>query len=80
MNTNPTQFTRREVILRAAEIYRQSHQGADGRVPATFQIVWLTGWAPDASQQQAARPGSATVRLTDALRIDGEGGEGSQQG
>jgi hypothetical protein len=36
-------------------------------VRATFEIVWLSGWGPDASQQQPLRPGSARARLADAL-------------
>ncbi|BAT58987.1 malonyl-[acyl-carrier protein] O-methyltransferase [Variibacter gotjawalensis] len=59
---------RRGVLLRMAEIYKQRFAGADGRVMATFDIVWLTGWAPHASQQQPLRPGSAKTRLADALR------------
>jgi hypothetical protein len=41
----------------------------DGRVNATFEIVFLTGWAPADSQQQPLRPGSARTRLADALRV-----------
>jgi SAM-dependent methyltransferase len=63
----PRHFTRRDVILRAAEIYRARYEGSDGRIPATFQVVYLTGWAPDPSQQKPAAPGSATARLADAL-------------
>ena len=40
---------------------------ADGRVRATFEIVWLSGWAPHESQQQPLKPGSAAQRLADAL-------------
>jgi SAM-dependent methyltransferase len=58
---------RRATLMRAAQIYREEFGGADGRVPATFEIVTLTGWAPDASQQQPLRPGSARMRLADAL-------------
>lgn len=76
----PRHFTRRDVMLRAAEIYRARHEGADGRIPATFQIVWLTGWAPDPSQQRPARPGSATVRLADVLKTETAGGENNEQG
>ncbi|MDA0340632.1 MAG: methyltransferase domain-containing protein [Proteobacteria bacterium] len=59
--------TRRGVLLRAAEIYQERFAGSDGRIPATFQILTMTGWAPDASQQQPLRPGSAQSRLADAL-------------
>ena len=40
---------------------------ADGRIRATFDIVWLSGWAPDASQPKPLKPGSATARLADAV-------------
>jgi SAM-dependent methyltransferase len=63
----PRHFTRRNIMLRAAEIYRERHEGPDGRIPASFQIVYLTGWAPDPSQQQPLRPGSAEARLADVL-------------
>ena len=59
--------TRRAVFTRAAELY-QTMQGADGRIPATFEIVVLTGWAPHDSQQKPLRPGSAVNRLSDALK------------
>ncbi|CUH79575.1 methyltransferase domain-containing protein [Tropicibacter naphthalenivorans] len=58
--------TRRAVLLRAAELYDQTY-GQDGRIPATFEIITLTGWAPDASQPQPLRPGSAAHRLAEAL-------------
>jgi SAM-dependent methyltransferase len=59
--------TRRAVLLRAAELYAQSFGRPDGRLSATFEMITLTGWAPDASQQQPLRPGSAAHRLADAL-------------
>ena len=59
--------TRRGVLMRAAEIYQERFAGSDGQIPATFQILTMTGWAPDASQQQPLRPGSAQARLADAL-------------
>ena len=60
-------FTRRETLLRASELYRERHAGPDGRVQATFQVIYLTGWAPHASQQQPLRPGSARLRFAEAL-------------
>lgn len=59
--------TRRAVFLRAAQIYRDRWGRADGRIPATFEIIVLTGWAPGAGQQQPLRPGSAVHRLAEAL-------------
>jgi hypothetical protein len=50
-----------------AEIYGKRFSDADGRVRATFEIMWLSGWAPHSSQQQPLRPGSAKARLADAL-------------
>ena len=61
------QPTRRAVFTRAADLY-QSLQGQDGRIPATFEIVVLTGWAPHDSQQKPLRPGSAVNLLADVLR------------
>ena len=60
-------FTRRATLMRMAEIYRDLYGGADGRISATFEIVTLTAWAPHASQPKPLRPGSAAVRLADAL-------------
>jgi SAM-dependent methyltransferase len=62
----------RGLLLRAAEIYAQRFGTADGRVPATFEILTLTAWAPDASQPQPLRPGSARTRLADALGVKEE--------
>jgi NADH dehydrogenase [ubiquinone] 1 alpha subcomplex assembly factor 5 len=58
---------RRATSMRAVEIYRQRFALPDGRVPATFEIVTATGWAPHASQQQPLQPGTARMRLADAL-------------
>ena len=60
---------RRATLLRMAEIYAQRFSDADGRVRATFEIVWLSGWAPHESQQKPLRPGSARSRLADALGV-----------
>jgi SAM-dependent methyltransferase len=58
---------RRATLLRAAEIYAERFADPDGRVRATFEIVWLSGWTPHESQQKPLRPGSARMRLADAL-------------
>jgi SAM-dependent methyltransferase len=58
---------RRATLARAIAVYRERFGLPDGRVPATFEIVTLTGWAPHASQPKPLRPGSATARLADAL-------------
>lgn len=60
-------FTRRDVMMRAAEIYSARYADADGRIPASFQIIYLTGWAPHDSQQKPLAPGSGRVRLRDYL-------------
>lgn len=60
-------FTRRAVLARAAARYAQAFGGDDGRIPATFEIVYLTGWAPHPGQQKPMKPGSAAMRLADAL-------------
>lgn len=59
--------TPRRVFDRAGELYRRRHSDADGRIRATFEIVWLSGWAPHPDQQQPLKPGSARARLADAL-------------
>lgn len=59
--------TRRAVFTRAAERYAQSYGVEGGRIAATFEMIFLTGWAPHDSQQKPLRPGSATQRLADAL-------------
>ena len=57
----------RSVLLRAMELYVDRFVQADGKVPATFEIITLTGWAPHESQQKPLKPGSAKMRLADAL-------------
>ena len=58
---------RRATLARMAEIYAARFADPDGRIRATFEIVWLSGWAPHESQQKPLRPGSAQTRLADAL-------------
>jgi SAM-dependent methyltransferase len=69
----------RSVLGLACDLYRQRHAGADGRIEASFEIITLTGWAPHPSQPRPLRPGSAKVRLADALHTR-EHGAGEQAG
>lgn len=62
------QFTRREVFERASEVYAKTY-GQDDRLPATFEMAYLTGWAPSDNQQKPLRPGSAQTRLAEALNV-----------
>ena len=67
---------RRDVLMRAARIYAERFSDPDGRVRASFEIVWLSGWAPHESQQKPLKPGSATMRLEDALKATRDGSSG----
>jgi SAM-dependent methyltransferase len=58
----------RSFFLEAARLYSERHADADGRIRATFAIVYLSGWAPHESQPKPLKPGSATMRLADALK------------
>lgn len=58
---------RRAVLRRAMEVYRRDFSDSDGRVRATFEIIWLSGWRPHESQQKPLKPGSARTRLADVL-------------
>lgn len=60
---------RRDVLMRAAQLYGARFSEPDGRVRATFELLTATGWAPHASQQQPLAPGSAKTRLADALGV-----------
>ncbi|MGE4219948.1 MAG: methyltransferase domain-containing protein [Alphaproteobacteria bacterium] len=62
-------FSRRDTLLRAAALYAERHADPDGRIRATFQVIYLHGWAPHASQQRPLQPGSAGGRLADALGV-----------
>jgi SAM-dependent methyltransferase len=71
--------TRRATMLAAVARYSELYAGPDGRIPATFEVLTLTGWAPHAGQPHALRPGSAAARLADALGTDEHGaGDKSQ--
>jgi len=58
---------RRATLARMAQVYAQRFADPDGRLRASFEIVWLSGWAPHESQQKPLKPGSAKQRLADAL-------------
>lgn len=60
-------LSRRETLMRAAALYQEMFGDSEGRVPATFQVLYLIGWAPHEGQPRPLRPGSATTRLAEAL-------------
>lgn len=60
-------FSRRATLMTAVGIYFEKYADDEGRLPATFQILYLTGWAPHAAQPKPLRPGSATTFLGDVL-------------
>lgn len=60
--------TRRATLLRMAQIYGERFADPDGRIRATFDIIWLSGWAPHESQQQPLQPGSAKSSLAEAVK------------
>ncbi|MFN3937577.1 MAG: methyltransferase domain-containing protein [Gemmobacter sp.] len=66
--------TRRAVIAQACVLYAERFALSNGKVAATFETLYLTGWAPHRDQPQPLRPGSAARRLADALRSDPERG------
>ncbi|WP_184400252.1 methyltransferase domain-containing protein [Rhizobium sp. BK650] len=73
--TNPLEARSRKPLtraffLRAAEIYAERYSDPDGRIRATFSIIYVSGWAPHESQQQPLKPGSAKARLADALKVE----------
>ncbi|HEV7437044.1 MAG TPA: methyltransferase domain-containing protein [Pseudorhizobium sp.] len=68
----------RAFFFRAAELYAERYSDSDGRIRATFSIIYASGWAPHESQQQPLKPGSAKMRLADALKMppDHRGSDG----
>jgi SAM-dependent methyltransferase len=67
LRDRPRRPLSRRVLLRALELYAARFSGPDGKVAATFEILTVTGWAPHESQQKPLKPGSAKMRLADAL-------------
>lgn len=68
--------TTRGVFLRVAEIYAERFADPDGRVRATFDLIYISGWAPHESQQKPLAPGSARMRLADVLGPGSQGAHG----
>jgi SAM-dependent methyltransferase len=60
--------TRRATLLRMAQVYGERFADSDGRIRATFDVIWLSGWAPHENQPKPLKPGSATASLADAVR------------
>jgi SAM-dependent methyltransferase len=60
--------TRRATMLRMAQLYAERFADPDGRIRATFDVIWLSGWAPHESQQQPLKPGSAKASLAEAVK------------
>jgi SAM-dependent methyltransferase len=58
----------RALFARANSLYAQRHAGADGRIPATFTFVWMSGWAPSGNQQKPSKRGSANASLAAMLK------------
>jgi hypothetical protein len=69
MNDRLRRFTPRKLFQRAEAIYKSEFTNSEKQLVATFEQVFLTGWAPDESQQKPLRPGSAKMRLADALGV-----------
>jgi len=63
-------FTRRAVFEEMIKLYGEHYSIDEHRVAATFEIMWLTGWAPSESQPKPLRPGSAKMRLSEALQVE----------
>ena len=60
--------TRRATMLRMAELYAERFADPDGRIRATFDVIWLSGWTPHESQQKPLKPGSAKASLAEAVK------------
>lgn len=66
-NQRRKSFAPRALFETASQIYADTFKAEEGRIAATFEMIFLTGWAPDESQPKPLRPGSATTRLADVL-------------
>lgn len=79
LDTRSRNLTGKNLMLRMAKIYQDEFSEPDGRIRATFEMVFLSGWSPHESQQQPLRPGSAQSRLAAALGTE-EIGTGERAG
>ena len=61
-------LTRPATMMRMAQIYTNRFADPDGRIRATFDVIWLSGWAPHESQQKPLKPGSAKASLAEAVK------------
>jgi hypothetical protein len=67
-------WTRRATMMRVAQLYADRFADADGRIRATFEVIWLSGWTPHESQQKPLKPGSAKASLADAVKAQRDDG------
>lgn len=72
LNERRRTLSRRATFVRMAQVYAERFADPDGRIRATFDIVWMSGWAPHDSQQKPLKPGSAKMSLADAVKKAGE--------
>ena len=68
LRARPRTPLRQDVLGRAAAVYAERFADPNGRLRATFEILWLSGWVPHGSQPKPLKPGSAAMRLEDALK------------
>jgi SAM-dependent methyltransferase len=68
LHARSKRFLRRNVLMRACDVYASHFSDPDGRIRATFELVWFSGWAAHESQQQPLKPGSAQISLTQILK------------
>ena len=65
----PRKGLNRAILEKASALYFERHADAEGRIAATFEIITLSGWKAHDSHQKPLRPGSAKMRLADALGV-----------
>ena len=69
-NARQKTFTRRSIFNEMYKNYADHFSAKNNRIVATFEMLWLTGWAPSQNQPEPLRPGSARMRLSDALKVE----------